>query len=84
MAHFLEDEAPNEKLSEIKPPLTAYCPKYIYCDFKNEKKSIRVLCSHCEKILVPIEEEIAIEEPASKATPPSFKLELVIRLKLKL
>ena len=64
--------------------LNAYCPNtYINCDFKNEKKSIRVLCSHCEKILVPIEEEIAIEEPASKAKPPSFKLEIVIRLKLK-
>ena len=39
-----------------------------------EKKSIRVLCSHCEKILVPIEEEIAIEEAKPK---PHLKLEVM-------
>ena len=36
----------------------------------SQKKSTRVLCSHCEKILVPIEEEITIEqEPKPKSIP---------------
>ncbi len=43
---------------------------------RNETGSKRVLCSHCEKILVPIEEErIVIEEKKSDVKPEKSETE---------